>query len=158
MILNPTDFPSIGPHGQLSADLLRRIGIKVDLQEMDWGSVLQRRNSREPVERGGWSLYHTNWPSVSIANPAMNATIRGQGATGWGGWYENAEVEQLTAEWLDATTPAEGQRLMDAIQRVAFDTVPSVPLGQFYHRSAWRRELTGILPGSASFFWNVQRG
>ena len=157
VIINPTDYPSIGPHGQVTADLLRRIGVNVDLQEMDWGSVLQRRLSREPVERGGWSLTHTNWPSVSIANPAMNATVRGQGAAGWGGWYENAEVERLTAEWLDAATPEEGQRLMDAVQRVAFETVPSLPLGQFFHRTAHRDTISGILPGSAAFFWNVRR-
>jgi len=157
VIINPTDYPSIGPHGQLTADLLRRIGVNVELQEMDWGSVLQRRLSKEPVERGGWSLYHTNWPSVSIANPAMNATIRGQGAAGWTGWYESAEVERLTAGWLDATAPEDGQRLMDAIQRVAFETVPSLPLGQFFHRTAYRDGITGILPGSAAFFWNVRR-
>jgi peptide/nickel transport system substrate-binding protein len=157
VIINPTDYPSIGPHGQLTADLLRRIGVNVELQEMDWGSVLQRRLSKEPVERGGWSLYHTNWPSVSIANPAMNATIRGQGAAGWTGWYESAEVERLTAGWLDATAPEDGQRLMDAIQRAAFETVPSLPLGQFFHRTAYRDGITGILPGSAAFFWNVRR-
>ena len=87
----------------------------------------------------------------------MNATIRGQGAAGWGGWYENAEVERLTAEWLDAATPEEGQRLMDAVQRVAFETVPTLPLGQFFHRTAYRDTISGILPGSAAFFWNVRR-
>ncbi|MCZ8147196.1 MAG: ABC transporter substrate-binding protein [Roseomonas sp.] len=157
VIINPTDFPSITPHGQLLADLMRRIGINVDLQEMDWGASLARRASREPVERGGWSLACTNWPSVSIANPAMNATIRGQGANGWAGWYENAEVERLTHEWLDAPTPEAANRTLDAIHRISFETVPTLPLGQFFHRHAHRDTLTGILPGSVAYFWNVRR-
>jgi peptide/nickel transport system substrate-binding protein len=158
VILNPADYPSISPHGLLTAELLRQIGIKVDLQEMDWGTVLQRRLSREPVEKGGWSIYHTNWPSVSIANPAMNATIRGQGSTGWTGWYESAEMERLTLEWLDAATPEDNRRLMDQIQRLAFDDVPSLPLGQYFSRTAYRDNVTGVLPGSAAFFWNVRKG
>jgi peptide/nickel transport system substrate-binding protein len=157
VIINPTDYPSITPHGQITADLLRRLGMNVDLQEMDWGSVLQRRLSREPVERGGWSIYHTNWPSVSIANPAMNATIRGQGAEGWAGWYESPEIERLTEAWLAASDEAEVQRLFDAIHRTAFESVPILPLGQYFVRTAFRSNLTGIVPGSAAFFWNVRR-
>ena len=158
VVLNPADYPSISPHGLLTAELLRQLGLKVDLQEMDWGTVLQRRLSREPVEKGGWSVYHTNWPSVSIANPAMNATIRGQGSTGWTGWYESAEMERLTLQWLDAATPEDNRRLMDQIQRVAFDDVPSLPLGQYFSRTAFRENVTGVLPGSAAFFWNVRKG
>ena len=157
VIINPTDYPSIGPHGQVTADLLRRLGIKVDLQEMDWGSVLQRRLSREPVEKGGWSIYHTNWPSVSIANPAMNATIRGQGDTGWTGWYGSPEMERLTGEWLDATTPQDSQRLMNQIQELAIKDVPILPLGQYFSRTAFRKSISGVLPGSAAFFWNMRK-
>ena len=69
VIINPTDFPTIGPFGQITADLLRRCGMNVDLQETDWGSLVQRRVSREPVEKGGWSIFHTWWPGISIMNP-----------------------------------------------------------------------------------------
>jgi peptide/nickel transport system substrate-binding protein len=157
VVINPADYPSIAPHGQLTAALLRQLGITVELQEMDWGTLLQRRLSKEPVERGGWSVYHTNWPSVSVANPAVNATIRGQGATGWTGWYENAEIERLTLAWLDATTPEDSRRLMDDIQRVAFETVPSLPLGQYFSHTAYRNSVSGVLPGSAAFLWNVRK-
>jgi peptide/nickel transport system substrate-binding protein len=157
VIINPTDYPSIGPHGQLTAELLRQLGMKVDLQEMDWGSVLQRRLNRGPVAQGGWNIYHTNWPSVSIANPAMNATIRGQGDKGWTGWYASPEMERLTTEWLDAATPEASQTLMDQIQHRAFEDVPSLPLGQYFSRTAFRKTVTGVLPGSAAFFWNVRK-
>jgi peptide/nickel transport system substrate-binding protein len=157
VIINPTDYASIGPHGQLTAELLRKLGMKVDLQEMDWGSVLQRRFSKAPPEQGGWNIYHTNWPSVSIANPAMNATIRGQGEKGWTGWYASAEMERLTVEWLDAATPAESQTLMDAIQREAFETVPILPLGQYFSNMAYRKSVSGVLSASAAMFWNVRK-
>jgi peptide/nickel transport system substrate-binding protein len=155
VVINPTDYPVIGPHGQVTAELLRALGFNVDLQEMDWGSVLQRRLSKESPERGGWSVYHTNWPSVSLANPALNTTIRGDGS--WAGWYTDAETERLTAEWLAATDPAQQQTLLDAIQREAFDKVPTLPLGQFFVKTAFRDDLKGVQNGSVCYFWNVRK-
>jgi peptide/nickel transport system substrate-binding protein len=157
VLLNPTDLPAVRPHGHLLAAVLRQIGINVDLQEMDWGAAVQRRNSREPIERGGWSVACTNWPSVSIANPAMNAAVRGQGTTGWPGWFESREMERLTQDWLSAAAPDDGNRIFNMIQRLSFDQVPTLPLGQFFHRHAFRNDIQGILPGSVSYFWNVRR-
>jgi peptide/nickel transport system substrate-binding protein len=51
VILNPTNN-IIGPCGQVTYDLLKELGMNVDLQETDWGTVLQRRNSRKPVDVG----------------------------------------------------------------------------------------------------------
>lgn len=156
VIINPTDYPTIGPHGQVTAELLRSLGLNVDLQEMDWGSVVQRRLSKEPVERGGWSLYHTNLPGVSLANPALNTAIRGDGA--WPGWFTDAETERLTSDWLSAADPADQQTLFDAVHRRSFDEVPVLPLGQFFVRTAMRDDLSGVLDGSVCYFWNVKRG
>jgi peptide/nickel transport system substrate-binding protein len=131
--------------------------MNVDLQVMDWGTVVQRRVSRQPVEKGGWNIFHTTWKSTSIANPVLNTNIRGQGAKGWFGWFDSPEIERLTTEWLDAATDADQQRLFDQIQREAFDQAPVVPLGRFLQKTAFRSNLTGILPGAAAFPWNIRR-
>ena len=157
VIINPTDFPTIGPFGQITADLLRRLGMNVDLVETDWGSVVQRRASRETPERGGWSIFHTWWPGVSIINPAVNATLRGQGNTGWFGWYENPRVEQAAAQWLVAETETEQKALADTIQRESFESVPILPLGQFFISTAYRTGLSGFVPSSAALPWNIRR-
>ena len=158
VILSPSDLPTLAPFGDVTAALLHDLGMTVDLQVMDWGTLDQRRNSREPVGKGGWSLFHTTWKSRSIANPALNTNIRGQGKAGWFGWFEDAAIERMTAEWLDAATDADQQRLFDAIQREAFQQVPVVPLGQFVQKTALRTDIDGVLPGPAAFFWNVHRG
>jgi peptide/nickel transport system substrate-binding protein len=157
VIINPTDFPTIGPFGQIMADLLRRLGMNVDLVETDWGSVVQRRASREPPERGGWSIFHTWWPGVSIINPAVNATLRGQGDRGWFGWYDNPRVEDAAAQWLLAETEVEQKRLADVIQREAFENVPILPLGQFFISTAYRSGLSGFVQGSGAYPWNIRR-
>ncbi|RAH96822.1 ABC transporter substrate-binding protein [Acuticoccus sediminis] len=157
VILNPTDIASIHPHGLVTADLLTQLGMNVDLQDTDWGTVVQRRVSKEPVENGGWSIAHTNWPAISIANPATNATTRGIGQGGWWGWFEDAETERLVEAWLSATDPAEQQRLFNEAHQRALEMVPVVPLGQVFRTGAIRSDLQGALHGSVDMFWNVHR-
>jgi len=45
--------------GEITADAVRRLGLNVELANSDWGTVVQRRASREPLERGGWSMFHS---------------------------------------------------------------------------------------------------
>ncbi|WP_426958635.1 ABC transporter substrate-binding protein [Muricoccus radiodurans] len=156
VIINPSDLPSIGPFGLVTADLLRKLEMNVELVETDWGSVIQRRASREPVERGGWSIFHTWWPSPSILNPAISPILRGQGANGWFGWYSNPRVETLAAEWLTAQDEASQARLAEEIQQESYREVPVVPLGRYFIRTAWRTGLTGFLKTASSYPWNVR--
>jgi len=158
VIINPTDFPTIGPFGYVTADLLRRCGMNVELADTDWGTVVQRRASKEPPEHGGWNIFHTWWPSISVINPAVTATLRGQGDRGWFGWYRNDRVEQLAAEWLQAEAEGEQKRLADEIQKESFENVPVLPLGQFFIRTGRRSNLTGMLKGNAPYTWNLRKG
>lgn len=155
VIINPTDQPLIGPTGEITADLLKSIGFDVDLQDMDWGSVMSKRLSHEPPGHGGWNIYHTNWPSVSIANPALNTTIRGDGA--WAGWFVDAEMERLVGEWVSSADPTAQQTLFNTIQNRALDQVPSLPLGMYFIRGAFRDSLADVSQGPACYFWGVRR-
>jgi peptide/nickel transport system substrate-binding protein len=38
----------------------------------------------------------------------------------------------------------------------ALTDVTVIPLGLFYDLSAYRKELTGVLPGWPTVFWNVR--
>ncbi len=99
----------------------------------------------------------TNAPSVALGTPTLNYYIRGQGANGWYGWFDDAEMERLCNTWLQTTSNIEQDRLFDAIQRVAFRQAPMVPLGQFKEQTACRKDLTGVIPAALSFPWNVRR-
>jgi len=157
VIINPTDFPTIGPFGQVTNDLFRRLGLNSELLESDWGTVVQRRNSREPTERGGWSMFHTWWPSVSIVNPAINAVIRGAGERAWFGWHSNPRIEEMATQWLAAPNAAAQATIATQMQVEAFQSVPAMPLGQFFIHTAYRSNLRGVLKGVAPYPWNVRR-
>jgi peptide/nickel transport system substrate-binding protein len=157
VVINPTDFPLIGPHGQVTADLLRRLGMNVDLAESDWGTVVQRRVRQEPVEQGGWSVFHTYGSSLAYLNPAVSSLVKGPGRSGWFGWYESPRMQELVQAWMDAPDAARQRSLADEINKLAQDDVATVPLGQFFIRTAHRRSVTGLVKGSMPYPWGARR-
>lgn len=156
-MLNPADFPSIAPLGLIGHDLLTRIGLNTEFVTTDWGTVLQRITNRAPPAQGGWSVFPTWWSGMGIVTPTQNALIRGQGLGGWNGWYESAEMEALNARWLAAPDEAGRLAIGAEMQALAFRDVPTVPLGQFFIRTAYRRGLTGVLEGPRPVPWNARR-
>jgi len=154
-LLVPTDIHHHNAFGQVSGDLIRRLGMNLDYQAMDWGTMIQRITNRGPVDKGGWNLFHTAGSNVSMASPAMNFLIRGDG--GWTGWYQNPEIGKLTQDWRDTAAEQPVQHIYDRIQESLFNDPPFVPLGQFSTFTAYSRDITGVLPGIGSYPWNIRR-
>jgi peptide/nickel transport system substrate-binding protein len=156
VIINPTDFPLIGPHGQLTADRLRRIGFNVELADTDWGTVVQRRARTQPVDQGGWSIFHTFGSALAYLNPAVSSLVKGPGASGWFGWYGSPRAQELVEAWLDAPDADRQLSIANELNKLAQDDVATVPLGQFTMRTAWRRSITGHQKGSMPYPWGVR--
>jgi peptide/nickel transport system substrate-binding protein len=155
VILNPADVATIAPFGLVTYDYLKQIGMNVELQSMDWNTLAQRRTKSEPVDKGGWSIFHNWWLGTSFSNPAISVVLRGLGAKGWAGFFSHQKIEELTAEWTKTGDDAERLRLARAIHREAMDAVPTVVLGRFFILTAHRKSLSGLLEGTAPFPWNL---
>ncbi len=156
VMLVPTDLPFIRAMSEVCADLFRRLGINLDYQALDWGTVLARRTSREPVERAGWSCFVTFGGGLDFASPAGHLGLRGNGTNGWIGWPDSPELERLRDAWFDAPDLAAQQAIARRIQGQAMQDIPMVPLGQYFLATAHRRNLTGMLTG-LPMFWNIRR-
>ncbi|WP_293796607.1 ABC transporter substrate-binding protein [uncultured Bosea sp.] len=158
VIINPTDFPDIGPLGEVTFELLKKLGMNVEMAASDWGTVVQRRGSREAVEKGGWSIFHTTGSAISWGDPAQSTIIRGQGEKGWFGWWKSDKAEELAEAWLYASDEAAQKETAKQLGRLALEEVATIPLGQFLSRTAYRKDMTGMLPGSAPYPWGLKRG
>lgn len=156
VILNPSDFPTIGPLGQVTYAALKAAGMNVELAESDWGTVIQRRTSREPVEKGGWSIFHTWGSGTAWATPATAATVRGLGKDGWFGWWNSPATEEKVAAWLEAADEAGRVRLAGEINKAAMEGVASIPLGQAFVRTMYRKSIAGMRQGSAPYPWGIK--
>jgi peptide/nickel transport system substrate-binding protein len=75
----------------VGADQLRRAGMKVDFQEMDFGTVVRRRASQAAPDKGGWNVFFTLIDrSTPNTNPFGNSAIRADGLAAWDGWPTSA--------------------------------------------------------------------
>jgi peptide/nickel transport system substrate-binding protein len=155
VVLDPTDRPELHGAALVTRELLMKIGVAVDLQAVDWSTLLARRAKKDPPSAGGWNLFCTNWISADALTPAVNAGIAGGGEKGWFGWSSSAELEKLRMDWMRATDPAKRKRLAEQIQVVAFDEVPYVTWGQYVQPSVYRKTVRGVLQFPANILWNV---
>jgi peptide/nickel transport system substrate-binding protein len=157
VLIAPSDFPTIFAVSQVTNDLLRRLGMNVDFVSTDWGTLVQRRASREPLERGGWSIFHTTWSGADHLNPAGHQPIRGNGTNGWFGWPTDEQTETFRAAWFAAGDAAAQKAATEGMQARAAATVPYVPLGAFLHPNVWRRTISGVIDGPMLVFYNIAK-
>jgi peptide/nickel transport system substrate-binding protein len=157
VLLSPSDYPSLQAVAQVTHAMYQQVGLNVDYVSTDWGTVVARRASREPVEHGGWSTFVTTADGLGLANPIGNNMIRGTGATAWFGWPTNPRLVALREAWLDAPDLAAQRKIADDIQRVVWEEVPYVPVGQWALPIAYRTNVTGILRSPYPTFWNVSK-
>jgi peptide/nickel transport system substrate-binding protein len=136
--------------------MLQRAGMNVDYQVSDFGTLITRRNSRAPVDKGGWSVFMTALSGIDMINPAVQAQLRGNGADSWIGWPNSPGLETLRSEWFHAKDPEAEKSIARRIQLQAFTDVPYLPMGEFYQATAYSRKLSGVLKGYA-LFWNLRK-
>ena len=156
VLLAPQDIPSTKALAEVTADVLKRVGINLDVQAMDWATLVQRRVKTEPVAQGGWSIYQTSWAGVDQLNPAGHVFLRGNGRAAAPGWPTSPRLEELRDAWFQAPDLPAQQAIAAEMQRQAFIDVPYIPLGQTISPTAYRANLSGVLDG-LPLFWNVKR-
>jgi peptide/nickel transport system substrate-binding protein len=153
VLLIPGNSAAQKPLGEVAADMLRRAGMNVEPAVLDFATVLQRQLKKEPIGQGGWSAAVGNWQGIDWLNPAGNTNLRGEGKVA--GWYESEKMGALRSQWLAASSLGEQQRICREIQALAFEEIPYFPIGQYKQPTAYRKDITGILNGTA-VFWNVR--
>jgi len=151
-----TDYPILKAIGDVSADMLKRVGFNVDYQATDWGTVVQRRASQKPPSEGGWNVFNTGFSGLDFFTPAADLPLRGNGKQAWFGWPTMPKIEELRTAWFDAPDLASQKKLCTEIQLQAFQDVPYWPVGLAHLPTAYRPDIAAV-PEGFPLFWNVHR-
>ncbi|MET0219740.1 MAG: ABC transporter substrate-binding protein, partial [Tardiphaga sp.] len=145
VIMAPPDVSTLKAQPIVAAQQLRDAGFKVEVQATDWQTVVTRRASQKPIKEGGWNMFFTNWVGADVVNPIGNVSVGGRGKNGgWFGWAEDAKVEELRDKFARATSLDDQKKIAAEIQKVNYDDVVYIPLGQYFAPSVWRKSLTGV--------------
>jgi peptide/nickel transport system substrate-binding protein len=156
VLMGASDYPTLKALADVANDMLTRVGINVDYQVTDWGTVVQRRALTKPPAEGGWNMFCTGFSGLDLFNPAGDLPLRGNGKSAWFGWPTMPKMEALRNAWFDAPDLAAQKKIGVEMQTEAFEEVPYYPLGLSHQPTAYRRDITGMLEGFV-IFWNVKR-
>jgi peptide/nickel transport system substrate-binding protein len=154
--LHASSSALLNPIGLVVADQLRQAGFNVDLRTSDYATVAQRRFSREPVEKGGWSVVPLIANGIDMVNPLSNLGISYNCIDGQFGWYCDPEITPLLKQ-LSLAKPEDRQAIADKLQERFHQNVNVILGGQFAGPPAYRSELKGVMAFSFPLLWNIER-
>jgi peptide/nickel transport system substrate-binding protein len=137
--------------------LLERGGFAVDMQAMDWQTVLSRRARKEPLNAGGWSGFMTSWVSADLLDPIVSSFVGAACDKAAIGWPCDAKLEELRNAFAKTTDPAKRKELAEAVQVRVSEYPTHAHLGQFNIPVARRKTVTGNLTAPVPVFWNVRK-
>lgn len=158
VILEPTNQPAFDGATLVTASQLRKIGVNVDLQGMDYNSMLTRRNKKDPPAQGGWHLAHSGNFGVDVASPMTNIYLASNCEQAAAGWPCDAEIERLKDDFARAATLEERKAVAEKIQLRAMEFVPYVPVMQTSTWMAHRKNVTNLPKSPLVVYWGMEKG
>ncbi|MCC7282256.1 MAG: ABC transporter substrate-binding protein [Acetobacteraceae bacterium] len=157
VFLNAVDSPINNAATLTMAEAFRRAGLNMDVPSMDWATLTQRRNRREPIDQGGWSLFVTVANVLDAQNPLTNLYLASPCEGGLAGWPCDAELEALRRAWWEESDAARRKQILERVHARAYQVVPYINAGQFRTLAAFRANVQGIRATTVPVFWGVEK-
>ncbi|MFO1285982.1 MAG: ABC transporter substrate-binding protein [Rubrivivax sp.] len=158
VVMKPTDLASIQKLPDVAAQLLRQAGFKVDLQAMDWQTLVGRRAKKDPIDKGGWHMFLTAWQAFDVWSPIANPTTdtRGEKST-WFGWASDDKLVELRNQFMRATDDAAKKKLADQMHARMFEVGTHVVVGEYDQPMAARKNISGFFVTNGNIYWNLKK-
>lgn len=157
LLFHVTDLTSMSSIPLVMGQQLSEAGFNVQLQSIDFMTMLSRRANRGPVAEGGWSIFVTSWHNTEIQDPIRNLMVAAGGEDDYAGWADVPELEAAVQEFLVAGSEDERVEIAAEIQRLTYEEGVFAPLGSFAGISAYGPAVRGVLPAPATLFWNITK-
>jgi peptide/nickel transport system substrate-binding protein len=153
----PTDIAITKAEGDVTADMLKKIGMNVDYQALDWGTVGARRAKKDEPGKGGWHIFHTWHAGADCINPAPYTALDCGGEKAWFGWPNSPKIEALIGDWYDAPDLTAEKKAIADINKAGMEFVIYGPTGFFLGYQAWRKSVSGVVKAPFPVFWDVTK-
>ncbi len=156
VLMHSTDLKVLTNLAPVAKSLMEKAGFKVDMQSMDWQSVVARRAKKDPPNAGGWHAFLTAWVAADVMNPVSTAYLNSSCDKALFGWPCDAELEKLRDDFARETDPAKQKAIAEAVQLRAIEVTPEIPVGEYVQPVAMRKNVKGFVTAPAPVFWNIE--
>jgi peptide/nickel transport system substrate-binding protein len=157
VLMQSTDLQVLTNLAPVAKAQLERAGFKVDMQSMDWQTLVVRRTKKDPANAGGWNAFLTSWVAADILNPVMAAYFNASCDKAPFGWPCDEKIEKMRDQFAKETDPAKQKQIAIDLQKYWVDNPTHVNVGQWYQPNAIRKNVEGNLVAPVPVFWNVTK-
>jgi peptide/nickel transport system substrate-binding protein len=157
VVLQPTDRPQYNAATMVLVQAMRRAGLNVDVQAMDWSTLLSRRASRNNPYQGGYHIFLTTHGGPTTALPPSNTWFNTRCDRANPGWACDEKLVELVADWSRESDAATRRPILETIHRRAWEVIPYVPYGQYTQPVAVRANVHGVLAAGIPVYWNIEK-
>lgn len=155
--LHPMDGKIQRDGGTILVAAMRKAGLVVEDVQMDTATMFTRRTNKGTPKEGGWNVFMTGFAGDALMDPLTNPFMTGACEKAWIGWPCDAEMQKLWQDFLLAGNDAQRREIAIKLQAKANEIVTYIPIGQYNDISAWRKNVSGMVPGPILTLWNVQK-
>ena len=132
VLMHSTDLQVLTNLAPVAKSLMEKAGFKVDMQSMDWQTLVARRAKKDPPNAGGWNAFLTSWVSADILNPVMAGFFNAGCDKAMFGWPCDEQIEKLRDQFARETDPAKQKDIAAAAQKRNTEFTTHLYLGQWY--------------------------
>jgi peptide/nickel transport system substrate-binding protein len=157
VLMQSTDLQVLTNLAPVAKAFLERAGFKVDMQSMDWQTLVARRVKKDPPDKGGWHAFLTSWVAADILNPVMAGFFNAACDKAMFGWPCDETIEKFRDQFAKETDPAKQKVIVENLQKYWVDHPTHVNVGQWYAPIARRTTVDGNLTAPVPVFWNVTK-
>ncbi|UCE32446.1 MAG: ABC transporter substrate-binding protein [Burkholderiales bacterium] len=157
ILMHSTDLAVLTNLAPVAKSLMEKIGLNVDMQSMDWQTLVARRAKRDKPGEGGWNAFITSWASADQVNPVGQPFFNAACDKALFGWPCDEEIQKLRDQFAVEPDPAKQKALVEAMQRRQAEYVTHIHLGQWYAPTAMRANVSGAPVSPVSAFWGYEK-
>ena len=157
VLMHSSDLQILANLAPVAKQLMERAGMKVDMQSMDWSTLVSRRSRKDPPDKGGWNAFLTSSASVDIVDPLANTYINAVGENAWFGWPTDPELVKMRAAFADEADATKRKAIAEAMQLRVSESPTHIFAGQWVLPTAVRKNISGNLESPVTIFWNIEK-
>ncbi|MGI9525187.1 MAG: ABC transporter substrate-binding protein [Hyphomicrobiaceae bacterium] len=157
VLMHSTDLYVLTNLAPVAKSLMEKVGFKVDMQSMDWQTLVARRSKKDKPSEGGWNAFITSWTAGDLFNPVAHAFLNSGCDKALFGWPCDDQIQELRDAFAKAAETAKQKDIVAAIQKRWVEYPTHIHLGQWYNMGFHRKDISGIIPAGIPVLWNVEK-
>jgi peptide/nickel transport system substrate-binding protein len=157
VLMQSTDLPVLTNLAPVAKAQMEAAGFKVEMQSMDWQTLVGRRTKKDPPDKGGWNAFLTAWVAADILNPVMSGFFNASCDKAMFGWPCDEKIEKFRDMFAKESDPAKQKQIVIDLQKYWVDNPTHVILGQWVQPAAQRTNVEGMMVAPVPVFWNMTK-